>query len=567
MTSLPTLSLKSWSITVLIAAFLAFASQCFAQAPSFGPPQNISLPHSPSAVTTGDFNGDGKLDIAAIDTSPASLFSVILSNGDGTFQPPRSFPVNQPHADQSFPVAIIAGDFDGDHKLDLAIANFGVFANNVLGSISIFLGNGDGTFRGPNNIASSSPAGLAVGDFNRDGKLDLAVATSFRDSNSIAILLGNGDGTFRAIDCCSVGNTSAPVGLAVGDFNNDGILDIAVANEGGPFASGNTAILLGIGNGTFRLSGNFGNAVESVAVADFNNDGKLDFASASSLIQIFLGRGDGTFQLSTSFGTAGDFAVRIAVGDFDLDGDSDIAVAVPNTGVTYIHLGSKKGDVALLSSNKPSAIAAADFNGDHKPDLVVANEGSNLVSVLLNITAAQTSTTPVVTGFSPLNGATVSSPFWVRVNATSSLRITGVIVYVDGIMRYVTTRPFVDAVLPMTSGIHRVTVRAWNNIGQFGTYIASIQVVGSTSSLPLFQIFSPSNNTIVPSPVWVRVNATSTAGITGIIVYIDGASRFTTTAAFVDKTFTVGSGIHFVIVRAWNRKGEFSTDSARVGVP
>src|SRR5437879_13607293 len=99
MTSLPTLSLKSWFIAVVIAAFLAFASQCFAQAPSFGPPQNISLPHSPSAVTTGDFNGDGKVDIAAIDTSPASLFSIILSNGYGRFQPPRGFPVNQPYAD------------------------------------------------------------------------------------------------------------------------------------------------------------------------------------------------------------------------------------------------------------------------------------------------------------------------------------------------------------------------------------------------------------------------------------------------------------------------------------
>src|SRR5437879_5967595 len=172
MTSLPTLSLKSWFIAVVIAAVLAFASQCFAQAPSFGPPQNISLPHSPTAVTTGDFNGDGKLDLAAIDTSPASLFSIILGNGDGTFQSPRSFPVNQPQADQSFPVAIIAGDFDGDHKLDLAIASFGVFANNVLGSISIFLGNGDGTFRGHNNIASSIPTGLAVVQFNRDGNLN-----------------------------------------------------------------------------------------------------------------------------------------------------------------------------------------------------------------------------------------------------------------------------------------------------------------------------------------------------------------------------------------------------------
>ena len=266
---------------------------------------------NPSALAVGDFNGDGKLDLAVANEGSGNV-SILLGNGNGTFQAAVDYGAG------SNPSSVAVGDFRGDGKLDLVVANDG--SNNV----SILLGNGDGTFQAAVNYgAGSTLFAVAVGDFNGDGKLDLAVADAVSDY--VSVLLGNGDGTFKTAVQYVAG--LEPIAVAVADFNGDGKLDLAVANDEGNSVS----ILLGKGNGTFQAAVNYGTGTPgSVAVGDFNGDGKLDLVVVGgvnsdnvSVVALLLGNGDGTFQAAVNYGTGADTSV--AVGDFNGDGRLDLA--------------------------------------------------------------------------------------------------------------------------------------------------------------------------------------------------------------------------------------------------
>lgn len=199
--------------------------------------------------------------------------------------------------------SVVVGDFNGDGRLDLAVANSGS------GDVSILLGRGDGTFQSPVHYAAGQgpDSQVAVGDFNGDGELDLVVSNS--GSNNVSVLLGNGDGSFRATTSYDVGRN--PSSVAVADVNGDGKLDLVVSNQncshsGGPCAQGTVSVLLGNGDGTFQPHKDFaaGRVPNWVAVGDFNGDGKLDLAVVNgqgnggpSTVSILLGNGDGTFQV------------------------------------------------------------------------------------------------------------------------------------------------------------------------------------------------------------------------------------------------------------------------------
>jgi hypothetical protein len=287
-------------------------------------------------VVVGDFNGDGISDLAVADQDSASV-SILLGKGDGTFHAPLRFFAG------SNARSLTVGDFNGDGIPDLAVA-YGVGSLYLPdGSVRILLGKGDGSFQlGGNYAVGINPVSVAVGDFNGDGHIDLAVANGSAPSNLVSILLGNGDGSFQTAQNYVAG--SVPHSVTVADFNGDGIADLVVADQGSTMVS----VLLGKGDGTFGAAQDYdaGRKPASVTVADFNGDGILDLAVAHStnggsnldMVSILLGQGDGSFQPAQNY-VVGVQPVFVAVGDFNSDGHLDLAVANKQSGTVTILLG------------------------------------------------------------------------------------------------------------------------------------------------------------------------------------------------------------------------------------
>jgi hypothetical protein len=300
-------------------------------------------------VAVGDFNGDGKLDLAVANYTSGDV-TILLGDGSGGFTEAAGSPVRV----GANPVSVAVGDFNGDGKPDLAVAN------SISDNVTILLGDGTGGFSQPAGSPlglGGEPSSVAVGDFNGDGKPDLAVANL--NSNNVTILLGDGSGGFINALGSPVGAGNGPFSVAVGDFNGDGKLDLAVANFNEGSSAGNVTILLGDGSGGFTEAAGspvgVGFEVPSVAVGDFNGDGQPDLAVAN----------EGQFDNNCGCFVYGNVTILLG------DGSGSF---------------SQPAGSPVSAGSGPDSVAVGDFNGDGKPDLAVANYSSGNVTILINNT-------------------------------------------------------------------------------------------------------------------------------------------------------------------------------------
>jgi len=350
----------------------------------------------------GDFNNDGKLDVAIglSNKDGSGEIDIYLGKGDGTFASPVR--TNSATAVTS----LLAADFNGDGKLDLA-------ALNGLGNTTVFLGKGDGRMI-QQQVFNSPNVGLVAGDFNGDGKLDLVITGRFGFVQAAAyIYLGNGDGTFQPQQQIFVGDRGSFGNPAVGDFNGDGHLDLVIP-------SGYLYVFLGNGDGTFQKVNTLPQqyAALSAAAADVNGDGKLDVITNG--FEVFLGSGDGGFTDIGGYQLIGNSA-NVMIGDFNGDGKLDAVVVNLRPNSLQLSLGNGDGTFQspiVFAVNAPTSLSMGDFNGDGRLDLV----GNSL---FLQISV---SLTPGSLDFGNQNVGTKSQPQTVKLTnvGSSKLDITSI---------------------------------------------------------------------------------------------------------------------------------------------
>ncbi len=400
----------SKSAVSVMVVFLALATQALAQ---FETRSSSPIIYNPQAVAVGDFNHDGKLDVASAVYYTGQV-AVSLGVGNGTFQPPVYYAIDN-NLESVYWVA--AADLQGNGNLDLVVADF--YDSNL----SVLIGNGDGTFQSPVQYPTpATPTFVAIGDFNNDGKPDLLDADGY-----VSVFINNGEGTFQPPIDTSIFVPAGEIPFAVGDFNHDGNLDVAVVKAFAP----ELGILLGNGNGTFRQGAQYavGEFANSITVGDFNGDHKLDLAvtnGTGNQIYILLGNGDGTFRLKPPFSASG--PACITTGDVNGDGKLDLLFITETfpSGLTELTVMLGNGDGTFQppfnygSFDTAADIALGDFNGDHKPDVAIAEfNGASAVDVLLNTGVVRFSpTTPL--SFNPQLVGTTSAPLKVMLTNTGT---------------------------------------------------------------------------------------------------------------------------------------------------
>jgi len=355
---------------------------------SFGR-SSIDLGVSPNSVVAADFNNDGKLDLVVVtndvDTNcfqavPGSI-SILLGNGDGTFYPASKLPCGTPRASELF--ATTVGDFNGDGNQDLVVCI------NFLGlmEFEVFLGNGDGTFTYSTNDGGWDGMGPVItGDFDRDGALDIAMPLDFLGPGVIEIWLSEGNGDFAFKSSVGTGTASS---IVTEDFNRDGILDLADSWIGSCDWECYT-VYLGNGDGTFAPASSQPTS-SGLLTGDFDGDGIPDLIGEGRFVK---GNGDGTF---TDIGPGPDFLtagyrfrspIPGAIADLNGDNKPDVVAIGPSNNI-LLYLGNGDGTfqppISIAVGQSPDSVEVGDFNGDGLLDLAIANSGDNTVTILLQL--------------------------------------------------------------------------------------------------------------------------------------------------------------------------------------
>jgi hypothetical protein len=390
--------------TILICSHIANAQLCFNN------PISFLTSSDPFDLCAADFNRDGKIDIATANIGGTNIV-ILLGDGAGNLGPPTNFGGLIGYVN-----AIITADFNGDTIPDLAATNY----YNTNNKVSVLLGDGFGNFGAPNNISvvfNSQPTALVSADFNLDGNADIATAN--KGSHNISIFLGNGSGTFGAQSLVSAGlqNFAAINSIVSDDFNSDSIPDLAVATINASGGFNGVQVLIGNGIGGFATASNFSTFSKpfSIITNDFNGDTFADLATVSSnsntghsIISVLLGNGAGSFGIADTFVVASNSYTSSLI-SADLNGDSIIDLIAGNNGVGNLSvlLGTGTGSfgtpTTFTSGYGTYDMLSSDFNGDGKKDLAIGNQNSqNKVTILLNcslpngITKIKTSNQPLI---------------------------------------------------------------------------------------------------------------------------------------------------------------------------
>jgi hypothetical protein len=372
---------------------------------TFAAHQDFPTGANPQSVAVGDLNGDGKLDLVVANFIASTVSVLLNTTAPGAATP--TFAAKQDFPTGTNPYFVAVGDLNGDGKLDLVTANLGADTVSVLLNTTA-PGAATPSFAAKQDFSTGSqPQSVAVGDLNGDGKLDLAVAND--GANTVSVLLnttapGAATFTFAANQDFAAG--AAPTSVAVGDLNGDGKLDLVIAN----FSANSVSVLFntttpGAATPTFAAHQDFaiGSGPFSVTVGDLNGDGKLDLVTAnfnSNTVSVLLnttaqGNPTATFTAKQDFGT-GTVPISVAMGDLNGDGKLDLVIANFNSNTVSVLLNTTTPGAAtptfaakqdFATGAGPFSVAMGDLNGDGKLDLVIANEGANTVSVLLNTTA------------------------------------------------------------------------------------------------------------------------------------------------------------------------------------
>ena len=333
---------------------------------------------APYQAAATQLTNSGNLDLVMADYLSDQIV-VLLGKGDGTFQKPIKFSIPAP-------VALAVGDFNGDGKEDLAVVEYGGTGQST---ITILLGDGTGKFRQSASYPSGvETTGVAAADFNGDGHQDVAVANN---AGNVMVFFGTGKGTLKKPASYVLPGHTIPYGIAAGDLNGDHSPDLAVAEDG----DGSVAVLLNDGTGKFLKPVTYnagGGEVVDVKIADLRDDGKQDLVVANfslSAIGVLLNQGDATFAPVKLYHPQC-YADAVVIADLNLDGHLDLAVAAQqgNTALLY-----GKGDGTFgapvtikdeIGTNGGYSIVAGDFKNDGAPDLAIPIELNGKVAILLN---------------------------------------------------------------------------------------------------------------------------------------------------------------------------------------
>jgi Bacterial Ig-like domain (group 3)/FG-GAP-like repeat len=496
-------------------------------APTFQPGMSYSGGADEIQLAIGDFNGDGIPDLAVTSIQDGTV-TILIGNGDGTFRTGQIIQSNSPYG-------ITAFDLNGDGNLDLAVTDGA--------GVSIFFGNGDGTFQSPVPYQTANVGFISVGDFNRDGLPDLAVVTG--NPGTLTLLLNQGNGVF-AVQQQTYPAGQAPVGIAVGDFNNDGIPDVATLDTGSGTGS-QALVFLGNGDGTFQSprtfqAGSGDNLALAIAAADFNRDGNLDLAVTNSLdntVSVLLGEGNGNFQPQQVVNVGAEPG-GIAVADFNGDGIPDLDVANLSDGTISILIGNGDGTFqpqVVFPAVQSELALPADLNGDGVPDLASIG-GCDCVQILLGGTLS--------TG--TLNNLHVSGTG--NQNLQANFAPTGTL-YAGSVSNIVTV--VASSQIPTTTTLN--SSQNPSQLGQPVTFTATVSYSdGHASGVVQFQ----SNGSSIPecpSPITLTngvatctTSSLAAGGDTIIASFSDPTGVYANSSATLTQTVQTGAGDYQISV-------------------